>query len=617
MQKCLKHKGAGTMSKEHKQKQISVWTMIARIFPQVVSVSPGLFTFNSIVFIFNGTLVAVSILCMQILFDKVTDLAVNKGTLKQAILALLLLSAVKVLEQIANGVVNFIGETYDMRTTGKLTHIINLKMARLDPICFENPEILDDINKCYLGIRFARNFINTIMDLVTYYMPYFIFMAIYLYTLKPILALALPLVFFPVMLSQLVRVKVFVKLEDHSAPLRRKGEYYENCMVGREYFKETRILGACSYFMRLFKETLVQMNRLKWKADVKAGLMELSMKMVSLAGYFGILWMLFDALMKQEISVGAFAAVFASVDHMFNLMDEIICGRLGYYAENFGKIQNYLRFLDLPERSGDDKMQGKIFHGDIVLEDVSFSYPLTDNNAVENINLTIHSGEIIAVVGENGSGKSTLIRLLTGLYLPKSGRVLHNNKSTKEYTPKALFAGISGVFQKFQRYQLSLSDNVTISEMEAKVKASEHRQHAVTHAGIQVNDEAFPEGYDTMLSREFDGVDLSGGGWQKVAIARGFYREHELIILDEPTAAIDPVEETRIYQRFAEIAKEKTAVIVTHRLGSAKFADRIVVMKEGSIVGIGNHDKLLSSCQLYADMWESQAQYYLEKDKIV
>jgi ATP-binding cassette subfamily B protein len=617
MQKCLKHKGAGTMSKEHKQKQMSVWTMIARIFPQVASVSPGLFTLNSIIFIFDGTFFSVSILCMQMLFDKVTDLAINKGTLKEAVLALLLLSTVKILQQVANGVANFIGETYAKRTTGKLTHIINLKMARLDPICFENPEILDDINKCYLGIRFARNFINTIMDLITFYMPYFIFMGIYLYTLKPILAVALPLVFFPVMLSQLVRVKVFAKLEDHSAPLRRKGEYYENCMVGREYFKETRILGACPYFMRLFKDTLVQMNSLKWKADVKASLIELSMKMVSLAGYFGILWMLFDALMKQEISVGAFAAVFASVDGMFNLMDEIICGRLGYYAENFGKIQNYLRFLDLPERSGEDKVQEKTFHGDIVLEDVSFSYPFTENNAVENINLTIHSGETIAVVGENGSGKSTLIRLLTGLYLPKSGRVLHNNKSTKEYTPKALFAGISGVFQKFQRYQLSLSDNVTISEMEAKVKTTEYRQHAVTHAGIQVNDEAFPDGYETMLSREFDGVDLSGGGWQKVAIARGFYREHELIILDEPTAAIDPVEETKIYQRFSEIAKDKTAVIVTHRLGSAKFANRIVVMKEGSIVGIGNHDKLLSSCQLYADMWESQAQHYLKEDKIV
>ncbi|MGH4126004.1 MAG: ABC transporter ATP-binding protein [Clostridium sp.] len=547
---------------------------------------------------------------MQRLFDSVTDLAANKGTLKAAVLALILLSAVKVLEQIASGVANFIGETYDVKTTGKLSHIINMKMARLDPICFENTEILDDINKSYLGVKFAKNFINTITDIMTLYVPYFLFMGVYLFTLKPILAASLLLVFFPVLLTQLLRVKVFAELEDDSATLRRKGQYYENCLADREYLKETRILGACPYFMRLLKETLVQMNHLKWKAEVKTNLIELSMKMVSLAGYLGILWMLFDALMMQQITVGAFAAVFASVGSMFNMMEDVICGRLGYYAENFGKIQNYLRFLDLPERGEDEKIQGKTFHGDIILEDVSFSYPLSNRNAVENVNLTIHSGETIAVVGENGSGKSTLIRLCAGLYLPKNGRVLHNNKSTKDFTPSALFTGISGVFQKYQRYQLSLSDNITMSEMEADSKTQKDIKNATTQAGIETNTEIFPNGYDTMLSREFDGVDLSGGQWQKVAIARGFYREHELIILDEPTAAIDPVEETKIYKRFAEIAKDKTAVVVTHRLGSIKFADRIVVMKEGRIVGIGTHDKLLSNCRLYADMWEAQAQYY-------
>lgn len=601
----------------NQSKQISVWTMIVRILPQVVSVSPGLFILNSIIFIINGSFFAVSILFMQRLFDSVTDLAVNKSTLKDTILALSLLFAVKVLEQIARGVANFIGETYDVKTTGKLSHIINLKMARLDPICFENTQILDDINKSYLGVKFAKNFINTITDLMTLYVPYFLFMGIYLFTLKPLLAVALFLVFFPVLFTQLLRVKVFKELEDDSAPLRRKGQYYENCVVNREYLKETRILGACPYFMKLLKETLVHMNHLKWKTEVKTNLKELGMKMVSLTGYIGILWILFDALMTQQITVGAFAAVFASVGSMFNMMEELICGRLGYYAANFGKIQNYLRFLDLPERGRDENIQETTFHGDIILEDVSFSYPLADRNAVESVSLLIHKGETIAVVGENGSGKSTLIRLLTGLYLPKNGRVLHNNKSTKDFPPNALFTGISGVFQKFQKYQLSLSHNISISEMGYESKIHKNIEHAITQAGIERNTEIFPNGYDTMLSREFDGVDLSGGEWQKVAIARGFYREHELIILDEPTAAIDPVEETKLYERFAEIAKGKTAVVVTHRLGSVKFADRIVVMKEGRIVGIGSHDKLLSSCPLYADMWKSQAQYYTTADTLM
>ena len=236
---------------------------------------------------------------------------------------------------------------------------------------------------------------------------------------------------------------------------------------------------------------------------------------------------------------------------------------------------------------------------------------------MENVNLTIHRGETIAVVGENGAGKSTLIRLITGLYLPQNGRVTHNNKSTKEITPRVLFTGITGVFQNFQRYQLELSDNITISDMESESKTQQDIDVAVVQSGLRLDTDIFPNGYETMLSREFDGVDLSGGEWQKVAIARGVYRDHELIILDEPTAAIDPVEETKIYERFAKIARNKTAVIITHRLGSVKFADKIVVMKEGRIVGVGSHEKLLLSCLLYKNMWESQAQSYATANTIL
>lgn len=602
------------MNKEHKKKRITILTMFRKVFPQMVSVSPGLMTFNYILFALNGAFIAASTLGMQVLFDKITDLSNNKGTIKGAVLALLFLFLIKIFGEISGGLANFIAEAYDSKVRGQLTRTVNLKMNKLDPICFENNEILDDINKSYSGINFAINFINTIMDVMLFYCPYFLFMGTYLFLLKPVLVVSLFLVFFPVMFTQFIRVKVFAKLEDKCAPLRRKGEYYEKYLSSREYIKETRILGACPYFMRLLRETLVQINHLKWKADIKVNLIELSTKLVTLMGYMSILWMLVDALLKQEISVGAFAAIFASIESMFNMMEQVICGRLGYYANNFGKIQNYLRFLELDEREGRAKVQEETFHGDISLENVSFSYPFSNTNAVENVNLTIHRGETIAIVGENGSGKSTLIRLITGLYIPQNGEIIHNNKSTKEFTPRALFTGISGVFQKFQRYQLGLSDNITISDMESESKTQQDIDVAFEKSGLQLDTDIFPNGYETMLSREFDGVDLSGGQWQKVAIARGFYRDHELIILDEPTAAIDPVEETKIYERFAKIAKNNTAVVITHRLGSVKFADRIVVMKKGRIVDIGSHNKLISSCPLYADMWASQARFYTTAD---
>lgn len=611
MQRCLKHKGRGMMNKKCKSKQMSVLKILIRIFPQVISVSPLLFIFNSILFAIEGALFTVSVWCMQMLFDKVANLAINKGMLKDTILALLLFFGVKVLEQIINGVDNFIGEAYDEKAYGKLSRKINIKISKLEPICFEDTEILDDINKSYSGIRHSVYFVNTIMDIITHYIPYFIFISMYMYTLKPVLTTSILLIFLPVLFAQLMRVRLSAKLEDTSAPYRRKNEYYEKCLTSRLYLKETRNLGASSYFMKLFEKTLAHMNLLKWKADIKVNTVELLAKILCLIGYIGILWMLFDGLIKKQISVGAFAAVFASIKNMFDMMEEVICGRLADCSESFGKIQNYLRFLDLAERIGGKISDERIIHGDIVLEDVSFAYPSSQKNAVQDVNLTIRKGETIAVVGENGSGKSTLVRLLTGIYLPKKGRVLHNNISTDVINSQNLFKGISGVFQKFQKYQLCLSDNIKISEMEGSQSDTANIENAVIQSGIVLNENAFPDGYKTMLSKEFGGVDLSGGQWQKIAIARGLYRKHEIIILDEPTAAIDPIEETKIYERFAEIAKDKTAVIVTHRLGSVKFANRIVVMKDGEIVGTGTHDELIESCPLYSYMWKSQAQYYV------
>lgn len=661
-------------------KEISVWSMIRRVLPQIATACLPLFILTSVLFVCDGALYASSIWLMQSLFDKATALATSTGTLKEAVFALMLVFAVEVLKQVISGLDNFIGEMNDLLITGTLTHKVNVKMSKLDPICFENPTLLDHINKCYSGIRVSIHFVNTIMDTVTFYVPYFILIGIYLFSLKPILAISILFIFLPVLFTQIMNAKIFSKLEDESAPIRRKSKYYESCLTDREYVKETRILGACPYFIKLFKATIIEINNLKWKADVKANLLELSTKLVSLAGYLGILLMLFSALMKQEISVGAFAAIFASLGNMFELMEEVICDRLGGCSEDLGKVRNYLMFLDLPERvndknvnannSKDENVSNSVnkyrliknqlktknypdekdslnksldlknlnyetkIHGDIVLENVTFSYPLSNKNAVENVNLKIHKGETIAIVGENGSGKSTLVRLIIGLYLPSYGKILHNNKSTKDFTQKELFSGISGVFQKYQRYQLSLRDNITISDMENSLDfsnistisnscnsniathpmISENIEKAAMQGGVEINSEVFPNGYDTMLSREFDGVDLSGGQWQKVAIARGFYRDHELIVLDEPTAAIDPIEETKIYERFAKISKGKTSVVVTHRLGSVKFADRIVVMNSGKIEGVGTHDSLLLTCPLYARMWELQAQYYTSSD---
>lgn len=383
-------------------------------------------------------------------------------------------------------------------------------------------------------------------------------------------------------------------------------------MVSREFFRETRLLGGFYYFKKLYVETLDLMQKLKYKAAMRSNLFELAMRSLTALGYTAILLLLFDALMKQEVSVGAFAAVFSSVGTLYSLMEEVICSHIARIAKNAGTVRNYLDFLDLDERTGKQEKVPEL--GDIVLENVSFSYPGSENMAVKDVSFTLKKGETLAIVGENGSGKSTLIHLISGIYLPVQGCVTINGEDTRKLSFDALFKRTSAVFQKFQRYQMTLQENITISDRQ-KEQTKQELDRVCQLAGTDKNDGCFEKSYDTMLSREFDGTELSGGQWQRIAIARGFFRDHDLIILDEPTAAIDPYKETLIYNQFAEISRSKSAVIVTHRLGSVKLADRVLVMKEGKAIQLGTHAELMAQeAGEYRRLYHAQEKWYQTAD---
>lgn len=654
------------------EKKTGTIHIFRKLLPLMVKASPTLFWVYIALSVLHSTSFGVMTIMQQRFFDSAALFAGGEKTFTGVFLALGLLGLSYVANQVLNGVCNFVPGVYEKKTNVVLSDQIHRKIARLDPIAFEDTEKLDDINKAEKGKGEAYWFVFTIITIGCFYIPYFLLMGWYLLSLKPILAVAILIVFLPTALAQLVRTKLFANLEDASAPVRREYEYYEACMVSREYFKETRLLGGFGYFKKLYLETLACLQKLKLKTTIKANLFELAVCCLTVIGYCTILWLLFDALMKREVSVGAFAAVFTSIETLYNLMEEVICRHLGTVSENMGTIRNYVNFLELEERKG--SVDEAPAWGDIVLEHVSFSYPnpgkeedesmdeenalaekkgkrecvvpddsgvkhaghrvVNDENcaeqctvsdeeraeqcavsdghrAVNDVSFTLRKGETLAIVGENGSGKSTLIRLISGLYLPDEGSVRINGVKTSDLTLGALSARTSAVFQKYQRYQMTLRENITISETE-KHCDEEHLEEVCAMAGTDSRDAAFPKGYETMLSREFDGVDLSGGKWQRVAIARGFYRDHNLIILDEPTAAIDPYEETRIYNRFAELSKNKSAVIVTHRLGSVKLADRIVVMKEGRAVQIGTHEELIHREGEYQRLYRAQEQWYQE-----
>lgn len=583
--------------------RVPFWKVVRAGLQINMTALPVLYIAINLVSIAHGVSHGVSTYVTQLFYDSV-EKALRTGAAARLVFAsVLAMGGVFVGRELLNGLHNFMQQVAFRKGSGETSRRIHAKMGRIDPVCLEDTALQDLINKAQEGAGNTIFIMNLGITVFTFYLPYFLFMGFYLNHVNPKFILAILCVFVPTLFGQLLKTRIIAKFEDEAAPIRRRFEFYDSTMTSREFFKETRLLGAFKMLMGRFLETCRELSAAEWKATKKENALELAITVVSALGWGGIVYLLVTSLLGGEITVGAFAAVFGSISMMFSIMGEAF-SHMGEMAKNYGAAQNFVRFMELPERGG-VKMAADKSRG-IVMENVSFTYPGTASKSIDDVSLTIQPGEMIAIVGENGAGKSTLVRLLTGMYKPTGGRVIARGLDTAAADGPSLFSGLTGVFQKYQRYLMTLGENVTISQP----GNGEPADKALAAAGVEVAQDTFPDGLDTMLSREFDGVDLSGGQWQRIAIGRGLYRAHDLVVLDEPTAAIDPIEESRIYKQFMSLSKGKTAIIVTHRLGSVKEADRVVVMDKGKIIAAAPHAQLMDSCEKYRDMYNAQAKWY-------
>lgn len=587
-----------------KEKTLGFWKAGGKMIHLALKYCPTDFFLKCLLSVLHGLLWGINILMTHLVFDRVTDLALGQRTIWEVLLAVAIFTLVLVSTQIINGVDNFYWEILEKKMHGVMCRLVAEKTAKLDPILFENPKILDDINKASEATHQADVGIDVIA-LFTFYGSYFIFMAFYLYYLNPILIIAILFAFVPKFIAMMTKTPLYSKLENKSAPIRRESDFYEQAMTDRQFFKETRILGAFNYFKQKYLKSTELYNKEKWRTDALSASIDLFMSLLSVLGYLGILFLLFVSLQNGSITIGAFAAVFGSIALLIEIMDELLIDNLGETMKKMGKVTYLVSFFDLPEKMGEEKEID--WAGDIEINDVSFTYPNSEKASLRHLTLTIKAGETIAIVGENGAGKSTLTKVLMGIYEPTAGKIVVGGVDTKGAAPSSRFKGLSAVFQKFQRYQLTLKENIELSD----IHLSRDITALMEQAGVEHESKTYPNGVETILSREFDGIDLSGGQWQRIAIARGLYRTHDLIVLDEPTAAIDPIEESRLYEKFTQLAMDKTAIIVTHRLTSAQLADRIIVMKEGQIVEEGSHEALMMKNELYAKMYKTQKQWYM------
>lgn len=333
---------------------------------------------------------------------------------------------------------------------------------------------------------------------------------------------------------------------------------------------------------------------------------------------FVILWLLAGRYIDGVISIADFSMYFSAVTALTECLSSIT-EQFGDYNRQILNTDYYKKFMGMTNL-GNDKDTGDAPEfaipdkTEFIFKDVSFTYPDTDKQILDNVNIKISNGEKLVIVGENGAGKSTFIKLLCKFYRPTDGKITLNGADIWDIPNEAYYKIISAVFQDFANLSFTFEENISMNENGEMEKIAE----IIGGVGLKERISELPDGYKTYLSKNFDpgGIEFSGGQAQKIAIARAIYKDTPVLILDEPTANLDPKAESEIYADFFGMAKDKTTIFISHRLAASTIADNIAVFSGGKIAEYGPHDDLTARCGIYAEMYHKQSRQYIEEKVI-
>lgn len=587
------------------EKKLPISKTILYIFSSNFKANPAILITSMTLSLIQGLSYGLIAQRLQIFFDA-AKISIDKKYISNNLQeSLILLIVVIALSMFLNGLNN--GFTNLVEGRIKETALLNLhnKSKRLRPYAFENTKILDDLQKAREGADASTDLLFIIILIFTFYLPGLLYLTVFFYRIYPVLALTLPIIFIPTIINQMFRIKIFSELADESGPKLRELESLEDAITAKDFYKETRLLGLFPYLYTRYKSCLNNVLELKWISEKKIAIKEGLLRLFSLTAYICIIVLLTHLLINNRISQGSFAAVLSTISYMFILLEELIFYHIESISNNIGYVSNYVKYMILPEEA--QSTSPVILNSEISLANVSFSYPNQEVKVLNNINLKIRKGETLAIVGMNGAGKSTLAKLIFGFYPPSSGTIKYDGTIINNRNLNDICHNNSGVMQNFNRYKFSFEDNIAISDLHRKI---DRKRIIAALENCEMNIKEFDEGLNTILSTEFGGIDLSGGQWQRLAIARAFYKQNDVLILDEPTAAIDPEMESSIYKAIKKVASNKTAIIITHRLGITNSVDRIVVLDNGCIVEEGSHDELMSFDSNYRKMYLAQKKWY-------
>lgn len=568
--------------------------------------------------ILNGLLTPLGIYVNQNIFDG--GLAVARGEMAfwHYTLFLILFVVVAILPEIISGIIfNYVQprSLLILQTVYKARMLKKLKTIKYEH--FESENSSEIINKAY---NRAENAVRHLWPMYIYWRFSALIasmgMLCYVFSIRWWLVFT---VLIPFLLETYISTKnnynIYEELETYWKNERKYG-ILGGYLGSRNYTQELKAYGSSDYLINLYKKRLNERNR-----DYECYYFK-NIRKILLGNYitkFGaiinVIILLF-LFINEQISVGLFVSITSLMfGGIYNYL-ESFAGFFKWSGMHIKTYEYYDKYFALSDESeGTETDLPERF--DIEFKNVWFRYPGTEKDILKGLTFKISHGTKASIVGENGEGKSTIIKLLLGLFSPDKGEILIGGKKLSEY-PMRIRSKIFGpVFQDFSRYSITIKENIGIGDID-EIDNNEKIKVAAQKSKIDSFVEKLEKGYDTLLGRDFEGgIDISGGQWQRIAIARAFMGDKPILLLDEPTSQLDPMAEASLYNEFSDMVENKTALFVTHRLGSTLITDKIFVIHNGKIEEIGTHDELMKTDGIYSRMFNAQKQWYKHDSQVI
>jgi ATP-binding cassette subfamily B protein len=572
--------------------------------------TPG-WTFTNIVMsVLRSIFPLMLIWLLKVVVDDITR-AVKAGPLTSDINILWPVLAVVIiwfLDEASSDFSNYVRKKQAFKLEIYMYGLLHAKAIKLDLINFERPEYFDCLSRASREAPWRPNSIlNNLVSMLRGLLS-LLLMAGLILTLHWTLAVLLLVANIPGIWLRLYYADILYNFQRTQTPEARKSAYFNWLLTGDRPSRELRLFGLGNYFISLFKKSFLKQKEEEINIIRRRTVIELISNLFKASALLITLLFIARQTINGKLSLGQMAMFLLAFRQGMMYVKDLFGALAGLYEDGLF-IGDTFEFLNLKENvtAAEPVVTPLPLKKKIVLENLSFTYPGNNFTTISNVSFEIKKGEIIALVGPNGAGKSTLVRLLCRLYDPDSGNVKYDGNNIRNIDPEEYRKLFSVVFQDFMLYNLSAGENIRIGNIDEKNSQSGIKSSA-ENTGVHELINNLPNGYDTVIGNLFDDSrELSWGEWQKIALARALFRDARVLILDEPSSALDADTEYDIFSRFREIVKDRTSILISHRFTNVSLADRIIVLDKGSIVETGTHDELMKRGGTYFTMFSKQS----------